>query len=178
MKRKGTINMTEKPKYLSAQPLLIYVLENVVKRACGCTLLRQNLIANQVKYPFATFNWIVLEQRITSDWLDESTPFYSTVQIDFHSDDYIKAMNLATKFFNDLHKTSLQLCFSQANIVVSDMEKVEDRTALAEANYDYTVGFDCTFLVNNKNECDLAKLRFDYEDTEIETVSYKKTEEK
>lgn len=170
--------MTDKPKYLSAQPLLIFVLENSIKRACNCTLIRQNLISKQVKYPFATFNWIVLEQKITSDWLDESTPFYSTVQVDFHSDNYINAMNLATKFFNDLHKTSLQLCFKQAGIVISELDKIEDRTVLAEANYDYTVGFDCTFLVNNKREYELAKLRFDYEDTQIDTISYKKMEEK
>lgn len=161
------------PTELSGQELLIFVLQNVVKDVGNCPLVRQRLIDNQSKYPFVTFNWIVPEKEITQDWLGVDRPYYAQLQIDIHSDDYLKALELTRKLFSSLKRDKYLLCFEQVKMVPSQLTTIEDRTLAPDVNYDYCFGFDCTFLINNDQKYKLSDLRFDFEETTIETISTK-----
>lgn len=162
---------------LSGQELLIFILQNVVKDVGNCPLVRQRLIDNQSKYPFVTFNWIILEKELTQDWLGNDRAYYAQLQIDVHADDYLKALELARKLFSSLKRDKYLLYFEQVEMVPSQLTTIEDRTLAPDVNYDYCFGFDCTFLINNDHKYKLSDLRFDFTETTIDTVATKEKAE-
>ena len=159
------------PTELSGQELLIYIMQNVVKDVGNCPFVRQRLIDNQSSYPFVTFNWIVLEKELTQDWLGSDRAYYSQLQLDVHASDYLKSLELAKELFFSLKRDKYLLCFEQVEMVPSNLTAIEDRTLAPDVNYDYCFGFDCNFLINNDHKYKLKDLRFDFEETTIDTVS-------
>lgn len=129
--------------------LLAYILEQVVKQACKCPLIKQNTIEMQKDYPFATYQFVNLEHQTTGDWLGKGRQYKTLVQLDIHDSQPFKALELCQSLHEALQAPGYRRFFKQAGMLPEDISDTSDRTALAGVNYDNDFGFDCSFLVNS-----------------------------
>lgn len=153
------------------QKLIAFILSNVVEQACDCELILQNTVDEMTQYPFITFQVISPENDSTSDWLEDDRQFTVDFQIDAHAGDFYTANDKAMKLYEALHDYGYRRFFRQANIVVTSTTQTSNRTVLEGINYDYDVGFDCSFLVTGLRDYKDTDLNFSYEKFNIKTAS-------
>lgn len=151
--------------------LIQYILSKLVNYVCNCELVEQNNIDDMEDYPFFTFNWITLNAPTTSDWLRDHPQYVCTLQIDAHATTEVEALELSTKLFNALHESNYIRSFTQAQIVPQKLTNTSNRTVLSGINYDNDFGFDCSFLINGGFTFQEKDLQFDYQDSQIETIT-------
>lgn len=155
---------------LKGNELLIYILEKAINHACDCPMVYAKRIDTQHKYPFITYNWILLRKDLTVDMMTDNAPYMAQIQLDSHSGNVLNSLELINKLYACLKSSAGRRTFEQANIAFTTSTDIEDRTTAPEVNYDYDFGFDCTFTINGIKNYNLDELKFDYEETEITSV--------
>lgn len=158
---------------LKGNELLVYILEKAINHACNCPMIYANRIDAQHKYPFVTYNWIIIREDLTTDITTDNAPYMAQIQLDTHSGNALNSLDLINKLYACLRSSAGRRIFKQAGIVPYSMTHIENRTISPEVNYDYCYGFDCNFTLTNGKSYQLDNLIFNFNETDIASIKVK-----
>lgn len=158
--------MSKRPA-LTKQYLVVFILAKLVDELLNCSLVPQNNAGEQKKFPFVTYNFVDLHRDTTYD--HRADQFNCTVQIEVHHTDQFQSMEMAEKIRDAIVDSSgYRRFFTQAYVVPHEPptnSDIQDHTiSLFGMNYDYTFGFDYSFMVSRADITWTDEdLNFDYD---------------
>lgn len=160
-------SITSRRPALRKQYLVVFILSKLTEQLIDCSLVPQNNAGEQKKYPFVTYNFVEAHRDTTYDHRPDQ--FDCTLQIEAHSNDQYKSMELVEKLREALvDLDGYRRFFTQAYVVPhepSTNSSIQDHTiSMFGITYDYTFGFDYAFTVGHADtEFKEEDLNFEYD---------------
>lgn len=118
-----------------------------LRKYLGCEVVRTNQTAEMPAFPFLGYNITTLasaNKGTYGEYEDGKArkPVLQTYSFTAHSDDYTKAVELASKARAWLDYVGTQY-LNDNDVVIRSVGNVTDRSNLLTSGYIYSYGFDC-----------------------------------